>query len=252
MRTYKKKMCLLLLGTLFAASAYASEPVAQKSRPIDPEVKDVILAVVDAYGGEEALRSIRGYHTKGKQWAVQSHVMIDVERWFGRPDRLRLELEYPDHHESRFTDGSIGWAGSSSNSLRPANSLKLQAMLLQTARLDSPLRLLEHEHDIERLEADGEGRIVLRLPIGSKLYIDYHIELKSHRIARMSMWMPGPPEMQFAADYGQFHEIEGVLIPFSEVTFAGATVTSQFQVTEFEWNPKDLDSALRPGMGAWD
>ena len=51
------------------------------------------------------------------------------------------------------------------------------------------------------------------------------------------MWMAGPPEMEFAAEYGMFHEIEGVLIPFHEVTYAGASATSEFQVTEFEWTP---------------
>jgi hypothetical protein len=241
----------LLLGIAFTVSLCADEVAAQK--PVQNEkLHNVITAVVDAYGGEEALRSIRGYRVKGEQFAVQSHVTIHVERWFGRPNRLRLELAYPDHHETRFTDGVQGWAGSSVNSLRPANPIKLQAMRLQTARLDSPLRLLEREDEVELRDADGEGRIVVRLPLDSGLFVDYHIEKRSHHISRITMWMSGPPGMQFAADYDQFHEIDGVLTAFREITFAGSTVTSRFQVTDFEWNPKDLDSTLRPGMAMYD
>jgi hypothetical protein len=249
---YLNQTFSLLLGALLAVPLFACESGAQESRSTDKKVKDVISAVIDEYGGEKALRSIRGYRMKGEQLAVQSQEVIRVERWFARPDRLRLELAYPDHHETRFTDGTQGWTGSSADDIRPAHPLKLQAMRLQTARLDTPLRLLEREHDVERRDADGEGRIVLRLSLDTDLYVDYHIDPKTHRIMRISMWMSGPPEMQFVADYEQFHEIDGVLIAFREVTFAGPTLTSRFQATYFEWNPEDLDSTLRPGTGAWD
>jgi len=68
----------------------------------------------------------------------------------------------------------------------------------------------------------------------------------------MAMRMPGPPAMEFAADYNLFHEIDGVLIAFKEVTFVGDTVTSEFQMTDFEWNPKALDTNLQPDVHAWD
>lgn len=244
------RMHALLFAAIFALPLLSCDAGAEKTN--DAQVETIVSAIIDAYGGEKALRSIRGYRMKGEQLAVQSHATIRVDRWFGRPDRLRLDLSYPDHHEIRFTDGERGWAGSSASNVRPANPLKLQAMRLQTARLDPPLRLLERLDEVDRRAPDGEGRIVLRLPIDSDMYIDYHIDPKTHRVERMSMWMPGPPEMVFAADYEQFHEIEGVLIPFREMTYAGSTVTSRFQVTEFEWNPKGLDSALSPGMAAWD
>jgi len=225
-------------------SPAATTPPSQSQ---DPHIADVISHIIGAYGGEKALRSVQGYHASGEQLAVQIKKPIRVERWFGRPDRLRLELAYPDHHETRITDGTQGWAGSNIDSLEPANPMKLQAMRLQTARLDTPLRLLEHRDEVEMRDTDPEGRTVLRVPIDTGLYIDYHVDHKTYRITRVTTGMTGPPAMEFAADYDQFRTVDGVLIAFKEVTYAGGTETSVFQITGLEWNPKHLDGDLRPG-----
>ena len=211
----------------------------------DSDVETIVMAVVEAYGGEEALRSVEGFRMMGDQLAIQNNQMIKVARWFGRPDRLRLELAYPDHHESRFTEGVVGWAGANSADVSPANPIKLQAMRLQTARLDPPIRLLERLEEVKRLEDDAQGRILLRIPIGPDLLLDSHVDPTTYRITKMTMWMPGPPAMEFSAEYDQFHEIAGVLIAFRELTYAGNTVTSRFQVTDFEWNPEGLSTTLK-------
>ncbi|MDH4036196.1 MAG: hypothetical protein OEX18_00070 [Candidatus Krumholzibacteria bacterium] len=222
----------------------ASSAPAQQQ---DPRIADVTSRVIDAYGGEEALRSVHGYHASGGQLAMQSETPIRVERWFARPDRLRLELAYPDHHETRITDGAQGWTGSSRESLEPANAMKLQAMRLQTARLDTPLRLLEQKDEVEWRDTDTDGRAVLRVPIDTGLYINYHVDPDTWHITHVTMGMAGPPSMEFSADYDDFREIDGVLIPFKEVTYAGGTVTSVYQMTAFEWNPKDLEDELSVG-----
>lgn len=237
------------LSIAVPAGAAAEPPAAvtPQSQTQDPHIADVISHIIGAYGGEKALRNARGYHESGEQLAVQVKKPIRVERWFGRPDRLRLELAYPDHHETRITDGAEGWTGSNVDSLERAMPMKLQAMRLQTARLDTPLRLLDHKDEIEMRDADPEGRTVLRVPIDTGLYIDYHVDLKTYQITRVTTGMTGPPAMEFAADYDQFRKIDGVLIAFKEVTYAGGTETSVFQITRFEWNPKNLDGDLRPG-----
>jgi hypothetical protein len=239
----------VMVASVLLATAFFTAPAtrAGESTPKDPQVAKLVSQVIETYGGEKALRGALGYHASGNQWAVQGEKPIQVERWFGRPDRLRLELAYPDHHETRITDGAEGWTGSSVESLERANPMKLQAMRLQTARLDTPLRLLEHQNEIESLENDHDGRAVLRVPIDAGLYIDYHIHLRTHQITRVTTGMTGPPAMEFAADYDQFQKVDGVLVPFKEVTYAGGTITSQFQLNTLEWNPKNLDRDLRPG-----
>jgi len=207
--------------------------------------------VVDAYGGEKAMRGVHGFHADGNQWASQLDQPIHAERWFARPDRLRLDLDYPDHHEIRISNGAEGLTGSTPADLAPANPMKLQAMRLQTARLDIPLRLLEQKDHVEAHGTDSADRIVLRLPIDSALYIEYHVDPKTYYITQVTTGMTSPP-MQFDADYSEFQKVGGVLVPFHEVTYAGGTMTSKYQMTKFEWNPKDLDAQLKPVIKSGD
>ena len=239
-RTMSVVAAIGLAAGLFAAGAVlAGEPQSGQ-----PKIDDVISHVIDAYGGEKALRGVAGFHARGNQWALQSDQPIETERWFARPDRLRLELNYPDHHETRVTDGDHGWTGDSMTTLRPADEMKLIAMRMQTARLDIPLRLLEHKDKIESRGTDPDDRIVLRVPVDAELYIDYHIDPKTYHITRMVAGKPGWP-MEFSADYDQFQMVGGVLVPYRETTYAGHTKTSTYQTTGFTWNPKDLDANLR-------
>jgi len=215
----------------------------------DPHIADVVSRVIDAYGGEGALRAEHGYHATGDQVAEQTQTPIRAERWFERPDRLRLDLAYPDHHEIRLIDAAKGWSGSSIETLEPVHSVKLQAMRLQTARLDTPIRLQEHQAEIELRGTDDAGRTVLRLPLDTGLYVDYHIDRETDHIVRVTTGMSGPPSIEFIADYDDFRKVDGVLVPFKEVTYAGDTITSKYQVIRFEWNPKDLDRNVRPRTG---
>ena len=250
MTTQRKKFAALRLALAVALLVPGQSTPDAQAQNNDNE--QVITGVIQAYGGEKAMRSVHGFHASGNQWATQSEQPIRVERWFGRPDRLRLELAYPDHHETRITAGALGWSGSGVDDVEPANPLNLQAMRLQTARLDLPLRLLEQRDAIVWRGKDAEGRAVLRIPIDTGLHIDYHVDLTTYRITRMTMGMEGPPAMEFAADYDQFREIGGVLVPFKEITYAGSTVTSTCQMIDFEWNPDDLDVKLQPGSRAFD
>ena len=77
MATRWKTACAL--GLLFVPYLLACEVGAEKSRKGETQIADVIAAVIDAYGGEEALHTIVGYHVKGEQFAVQSHAKIHVE-----------------------------------------------------------------------------------------------------------------------------------------------------------------------------
>jgi hypothetical protein len=217
-----------------------------------PPVAQRIARVIEAYGGEKALREARGYHASGNQWATQVDQPIHAERWFARPDRLRLDLDYPDHREIRITEGDVGWLGSSVAELEPAIPLKLHAMRLQTARLDTPLRLLEQSGELVQRDDDASGRAVVRLAISAELYIDYHIDPKTSRITRVTTGMTSPHRMEFICDYDEFHEVGGVLVPFHEVSYAGTTVISKFVVTGFEWNPESLERHLRPAAGSGD
>jgi hypothetical protein len=232
----------LLMVLVLAAAAQAAPADAPKS-----DVPGWVAHIIDAYGGEKAMRAVHGYHAVGKQVASMNNQEIHADRWFARPDRLRLDLAYPDHTEIRVTSGKDGWSGSSLDNLVVANPMKLQAMRLQTVRLDLPLRLLEQKDKLESRAPDENGRIVLRLPVDDGLYIDYHVDPKTWLIMHATTGMTSPA-MEFYADYDDFRKVNGVLVPYHETTFAGTTQTSKFELVSFEWDPKDLDTQLKAGQ----
>lgn len=201
------------------------------------EVHQIVAGVVAAYGGEATLREVRAYRAEGLLTAAQERRQGDLVRWFERPDRSRTEIRYPDRGELRVTRGGQGWAGADDRRLEPVSGPFLQSMLLQTARLDLPFRLMEQESLLVMLEPDGEERHVLRLDLGAGMLLDCHIREKSHRIEKVSVRLEGASPMVLEAELNEFRFVHGVLFPFREDTFAGGRKTAITRFRNVELNP---------------
>jgi outer membrane biogenesis lipoprotein LolB len=210
------------------------------------ELDATIDGVLEAYGGVEPLRSVKGYRMAGQLQAVQRGEKASTTRWFQRPDRLRVELLYPSGSEVRFTDGERAWTGPSPAEQRAARPAMVQSMRLQTIRVDFPLRLHDRRDEVEDLGLDDQGRRMLKLQIDAELAFTWHVDLSNYRIPFVQMQMAGPPAFTFSAEYGMFHRVEGgVLVAFHEKTWSGSTQTSEFTATDFELNPPNLKTMLR-------
>jgi hypothetical protein len=124
--------------------------------------------------------------------------------------------------------------------------MMVQSMRLQTIRVDFPLRIHERRDEVENLGLDEQGRRMLKLQIDEELAFTWHVDLTNHRIPFVQMQMAGPPAITFSAEYGMFHLVEGgVLVAFHEKTWSGPTQTSEFTATDFELNPRNLETMLR-------
>jgi len=210
-------------------------------RSDNPEIRALVNGIMKEYGGEDAMRRIKGYRAEGMMQATQRQVSVRTRRWFKRPDCLLLELDYPGKAEWRLTRGAFGWTGPVDGDWKPAGIPKIWPMRMQTVRFDIPLWLLENETELELLSEDAGNRPVLRLPVGEGLHMEYHINPDNYRIVTVLMAMDGPPAMVFQADYSEFKLVEGVLFPHREVTLARGTVTSYIQIKSIEINPENLD-----------
>ncbi len=238
------KILMTLAVVLMLAILGGCENKASAPRSNNPEIRALVDGVLKEYGGEEAMRRIKGYRAEGTLQAIQRQVNVRTRRWFKRPDGLLLEIDYPGKAEWRLTLGKLGWTGPADGDWKPAGIPKIWPMLMQTARFDLPLRLREHETELEPLQKDAENRSVLRLTIGEGLHLEYHINPENHHIVTMMMVMDGPPAMVFQADYSEFKLVDGVLFPHREVTLAWGTVTSYVQIKSIVINPEDLDERV--------
>ncbi|MEN8008625.1 MAG: hypothetical protein ABFS42_16570 [Candidatus Krumholzibacteriota bacterium] len=237
----KRRICAgALLAVVFLAGC-GGEP---DNRSDNPAIRNLVDALVTAYGGEEAMARIDGYHAEGTIHATQWRINATTRRWFKRPDCLLLELDYPNRPEWRLTRGDKGWTGPTEGDWKPAGMPKIWPMRLQTVRFDLPLRLREHEVELILMQNDEKDRPVLRLTIDKGLHMEYHVDPASHCITTVMMVMDGPPAMVFQADYADFRMVEGVLFPHHEETWARGTMTSLIRIKSIEINPAGLDQRV--------
>jgi hypothetical protein len=237
---WQRVVVVLLLGVACGACGNP-EPHSSDRAGLNELIDGVVLE----YGGLERLSEVRGYRMKGKLHAVQRGQEVETERWFLRPDQLRVELYYPDHAEIRVTRGVEAWVGQGHGEFAPARPPMVQSMRLQTLRLDFPVALSSRRREVQDMGIDDAGRRQLRLQIDGELAMIWHVDLGTKRVPKVTMQMVGPPAMTFSAEYEALHFVEGVLVAFRERTFSGTVQTSEFQATDFEINPPGLETMLQ-------
>lgn len=210
--------------TALVACLLAGAPVADRSGAIK-----LIDKVVAEYGGAKAIAAAHALVQKGRV-TTESRGAAALVRQFGRPDRLRVELKYPDNTEVRLLDGARGFRDGA-----PVSGPMRDAMLLQAARLDLPSLLDEARRRVGDLGVQQRGGVALRgllIPLGGGLELTAFVDERSGRILRSESSVPAGPmgRLEFWTNYSDFRRVNGVLFAFAEENFASGTRTGQTQL----------------------
>jgi hypothetical protein len=246
-RSRRAPLTFLAVAVLLAAvGCRGGRGSAESPAKARAEIHGLVQEILHAYGGTAALGKVHAYRAEGILTATDHREQGDLTRWFERPNRLRIELRYPDHGEVRIALGGEGWGGPDDRQMQPITGTFLESLRLQAARLDLPLRLAEQETSLVRMDPDEKGREVLRLPLGDGILLDYHVNRRSHRIERMSMRLSTPASMDLAADLSEFRWVHGVLFPFREDTYAGGEKTAIMRFRSVKTNPEISPGLLAP------
>jgi hypothetical protein len=228
----------LALIVLFAlASAFASPAAAE-------DVGRLIERVMNAYGGHARLAAVGRLHATGTTSSLRTGTNGPSERWFARPDKLRIDLRYsPTHAESRILNGAQSWKDGA-----PVNEPFRTAMVLQAARFRLPLILAERPVS-DRGEANESGRTMrlLSVDVGGGLSLEVAIDPASARIERSRGVVSfGGQTMEFATAYGDFRTVDGVLFAHREAHFAMGMRTGETVLSRIEVNPRFATEVFRP------
>lgn len=243
LRRFGRVLCCGLAVLLSAGAAVSGAPAAAPATPSGALV-DRVLA---AYGGKAALAGVKAYRMEGTISSVMQGTG-PMTRAFARPDRLRIELNYPGRREARLLDGSRGWRTGADGKLGPVDGFLLSSMALQAARANLPWLLDERRASLKLLAPSDGGKLQgLEVPLGEGLVITAHVETATGRIARSvaTLDVPGM-STGFVADYSDFRTVDGVLFPFREANFASGQATGQTTITEVVVNPPLTDKDFRP------
>jgi hypothetical protein len=232
---------LCLLALLLAPAP------APAAGPAPGELGALLAKVVAAYGGEAALAKVGGYRMEGTLTSSMRGTGPFV-RLFQRPSRLRVELDYPGHPESRILDGARGWRSDGQGNLLPSEGPLLGSMVVQAARADLPWLLLERRQDLRLLAPPGDAAVrVIEIGLGPGLALTVAVDAASGRIVRTAGTI-NTPAMQtgFTTEYADFRSVDGVLFPFRESNGAGGQSTGDTVVTKVTLNPRLTDADFRP------
>lgn len=218
-RAPRSALVLLTLLLVVPAPSFAADG-------LDPLVRKVI----DAYGGEKALRKAATRRDSGKVNSTMSRGVGTVTRTYQRPDRLRVEIRFPgEGGEIRVLDGGKGWRQG-----QEVSGAQLDSMALQAARLALPLALLERRaslSDAGSVTRDGKSLRAIEYPPAAGMRMVVEIDPGTGRIVRTTgssrSGTEAPVTIEFVTEYDDFRKVGGVLIPFREQNFAMATRTGE-------------------------
>ena len=202
-------------------------PLADRSK-----ATALIDKVIAEYGGK-AVATARVLRQKGRV-TTETRGNAALGREFERPDRLRVELKYPDNTEVRLLDGARGFRGGQ----LVAGPMR-DAMMLQAARLDLPALLDEARGRVSDLGVQQRGGVALRallVPLGGGLELTAFVDERSGRILRSEGGVPAGAmgRLDFSTNYSDFRRVKGVLFAFTEENFASGTRTGQTQLDTIE------------------
>lgn len=230
----------MTLVPLLAALSLAAGPSSPRS------AQALVERSVEAYGGRSALARFPAMVEEG----VVTSAMRGrgkVTRIFERPRRLRVSIAYGgERGELRVLDRERGWRDGEEVSGGPP----YLAMVLQAARLDLPLVLLEGKQglvDEGPVERAGAKLRAVSVSLGDGLGLRAEIDPASGEVRRVVTRLAGPGgAVEFATEFGDFRKVSGVLVPFRETNFAQGQRTGETVLSSVELLREAPAGAFRP------
>jgi len=226
------------VAILLAALALSAPP------PPEISVADLVRKSVEAYGGRAALERF--------PVAIQEGVVSSARRGegrltriFERPRRLRVSIAYAGSSgELRVLDGSRGWRDGEDVSGTPPHT----AMVLQAARMDLPLVLLQGKLvDEGTVERDGARLRALTVPVGEGLTLTAEIDPATGRVRRAVTRMTSAKgSVEFTTAFSDFRVVSGVLVPFHEISYAQGQRTGETTLSSAEMLAEAPTGVFRP------
>ncbi|MEK6255092.1 MAG: hypothetical protein N2B05_10380, partial [Gemmatimonadales bacterium] len=198
------------------------------------DAAELAALCVEAYGGADAIAAASAFMQVGEIVSTGRPEPGRILRAFHRPDKLRVEIAYPDRDvELRVLVASKGWRGG-----QPVSGPMHQSMVLQAIRLDFQAFLLaapEQISEVDPVERDGRTFRVLVLDVGAGLNLSAEVDPETGRIHRVIAHIPFdrlPDGLKFINEYSDFREVNGVLFAFKEVTYAQGRHTADITLEE--------------------
>ncbi len=167
-------------------------------------------------------------------------------RFMRRDGNLLVSIAYPNSLEVRLLNGSRGYRGAPGQLKEVFGDLYL-AMVYQYNQLDLPFGFLDGSLKPSvslKPNSPGEEDIIrCKDRVGNELELtlrrsDFHI------IKTTGYFQVGSALTSLSAEFDDFRMVDGVLLPFRIVNYAGGTKISETRITSYRINPFMSDSTF--------
>jgi hypothetical protein len=192
------------------------------------DVQTILDQLITSYGGEENLAKMDSMIQEWDMVAVMSKRQGTDIRSIQAPNKLRVDLHYPNKSETRILNGDSAYAIFGDATPEAVTGIQKDAMRLQLMRLYSPLMLRNKIRSVSLIE---EGDLLALSLVESGVHAHYMVNTENWRIEKVAgtVTMNGNA-VQFLTEYSDFAVVEGVLIHHSENKFAGGMNTAKLQL----------------------
>jgi len=254
-------LALALLVSWIASAPGAAPP--PPARPADraesralprsggaPAPRVIVERVLDAYGGRARLARVRAYRIEGTLTAVRrGRLTVPTSRQVERPNRLRIEIAYPEGPEIRILNGARGWRSDGEGGLEEVTGPFLESMQLQALRADVPwvfAEALDRVRATEPITHEGRRLLGLEFPVSSILTFRAYVNPATWRVeVSQGLLAHGGMQTHFETVYEDFRSVDGVLFAHRERNYASGAHTGWTKVERVVLNPE-----LPPGTFA--
>jgi hypothetical protein len=212
------------------------------------DAQSFLAFMVEAYGGEAALRKVATVRQTGQLLAQRGGTVPGkIERLMQMPDRLKIVIDHPgDLAEKRVLVDSNSWRDGKETTL-PQHA----SMVLQTARLRLPLLFYDRKAEVKDMGIiEGEGgakarglSLILSEGVGLYLFADP----KTGRILQSTNIIDLDGQtFEFGTVYADYRKVDGLLFAFKEEHVAMGRYTGTTTLEKVEINPVIAPDAFKP------
>ncbi len=250
LRDYLRRAVLLFL-TATVIITFGSRFLAAEEESKHQNVEALIQKIIVAYGGKAVLEKV---HSLTEQAVLESPAIggpvsytVDL-----RDDRrLRVEKRGAGYLELRLLNGSQGYYQSTGSAPVAVSGARLLAMIYQYKEAMMPRLLLTSSFTVADggpAEVNGEPVRLLLLTDAEGPPIRLSVDGKTGRILKSAgVFSMGDAQTELASEFHDFRTVDGRLLPFRIVNWAGGQRIGEVRVREYRVNPDLPDSLFRPG-----
>lgn len=242
-RKYRKILLFFFLLALFFVSFMNNAIAFQKG--VGKEV--LIKNVLKAYGGEENLRNTKNMIINGEVNALYKKKSGTSRIYIQYPDKLKIEIRYRDSHEVLILNKDKGWKNIEGDFVE-VKGPPLDVMLFSFRTINVPLELLSPKNDIsyKGLKQRGDKIFeVLEISNRKNKKIVLYIDPQTFLIKRAKGFINLDNEItELEKEYGNFKKIDGILYPYSVISYARGLEKIFASVKEIILNPQLTDKTF--------